>query len=64
MLVAYVILHEDCKQKDDFQKLLSDPDTLLLQNIDAQASVNAVKSYLDVDQIGRASCRERVSPRV
>ena len=48
--VAYVILHEDCKQKDDFLKLLSDPDTLLLQNIDMLATSYAAKSYLDVDQ--------------
>lgn len=47
---AYVILPSDCKQKDLFQKLLSDPDTLLLQNIDVQATFYAVKSYLDVDQ--------------
>ena len=48
--VAYVILDEDCKQKELFQKLLSDPDTLLLQNIDIQATFYAVKSHLDVDQ--------------
>ena len=32
------------------KKLLSDPDTLMLQNIDIQATYYAVKSYLDVDQ--------------
>ena len=48
--VAYVILDEDCKQKPLFQKMLSDRDTLLLQNIDVQATYYAVKSYLDVDQ--------------
>ncbi len=47
--VAYVILDEDSKQKATFQKLLSDRDTLLLQNIDVLASYYAVKSYLDVD---------------
>ena len=47
--VAYVILDEDCKQKATFQKLMSDSDTLLLQNIDIQATYYAVKSYLDVD---------------
>ena len=47
--VAYVILDEDCKQKATFQKLMSDRDTLLLQNIDIQATYYAVKSYLDVD---------------
>lgn len=52
--VAYVILNEDedkdNKQKATFQKLLSDPDTLLLQNIDILANYYAVKSYVDVDQ--------------
>jgi len=48
--VAYVILDEDSKQKEDFRKLLSDPDTLLLQNIDVLAMYYAAKSYLDVDQ--------------
>ena len=47
--VVYVIVDEECKQKDDFEKLLSDPDTLLLQNIDIQANYYAVKSYVDVD---------------
>ncbi len=47
--VAYVILDEDSKQEETFKKLLSDPDTLLLQNIDVLASYYAVKSYLDVD---------------
>ena len=47
--VVYVIVDEECKQKDDFKKLLSDPDTLLLQNIDIQANYYAVKSYVDVD---------------
>ena len=40
--VAYVILDEDCKQKADFKKLLNDPDTLMLQNIDIQANYYAV----------------------
>ena len=47
--VAYVILDEDSKQKATFKKLLSDPDTLLLQTIDIQANYYAVKSYVDVD---------------
>ena len=47
--VAYVILNEDCKQKAAFQKLMSDRDTLMLQNIDVQANYYAVKSHLDVD---------------
>ena len=53
--VAYVILNEDednkdNKQKATFQKLLSDPDTWLLQNIDILANYYAVKGYVDVDQ--------------
>ena len=48
--VVYVILDEDCKQKADFKKLLSDPDTLMLQNIDIQATYYAVKHFVDVDQ--------------
>ena len=48
--VVYVILEEDCKEKDMFQKLLSDHDTLMLQNIDIQATYYAVKSHVDVDQ--------------
>ena len=45
---AYVILDEGCPHKETFQKLLSDPDTLLLQNIDVLATYYAVKNYLDV----------------
>jgi hypothetical protein len=47
--VAYVIIPEGSKQKATFQKLMSDPDTLLLQNIDVLAMYYAAKSYLDVD---------------
>lgn len=47
--VAYVIIPEDSKQKATIQKLMSDPDTLLLQNIDVLAMYYAAKSYLDVD---------------
>ncbi len=47
---AYVILEEDCKQKDQFHKLLSNRDTLMLQNIDMLANDHAVKCYLDVDE--------------
>lgn len=46
---VYVILKEDCKQKTDFVKLMSDPDTLLLQNLDILATYYAEKSFLDVD---------------
>ena len=48
--VAYVIIDEECKAKPTLQKLMSDPDTLLLQNIDILATYYAVNSYLDVDQ--------------
>jgi len=47
--LAYVILDEGNKQKEVFKKLLSDPDTLLLQNIDVLANYYAAKSYVDVD---------------
>lgn len=46
---VYVILKEDCKQKPDFVKLMSDPDTLLLQNLDILATYYAEKSFMDVD---------------
>jgi hypothetical protein len=48
--VAYVIIDDECKAKPTFQKLLSDRDTLLLQNIDVLANYYAAKCYLDVDQ--------------
>ena len=47
--VAYVIIDEENKAKPMLQKLMSDPDTLLLQNIDILATYYAVTSYLDVD---------------
>ena len=46
---AYVIMKDDCKQKEMFQKLMSDPDTLLLQNLDVLAAYYAETSHLDVD---------------
>ena len=46
---VYVILKEDCKQKQTFAQLMSNPDTLLLQNLDVMATYYAVDSYLDVD---------------
>lgn len=46
---AYVIIKDDCKQKEAFQKLMSDPDTLLLQNLDILTTEYSEKSYLDVD---------------
>lgn len=48
--VAYVVLDEKCKQKNDFRKLMSDTDTLMLQKLDALAMNYAESSYLDVDQ--------------
>ena len=47
---AYVIMKDDCKQKETFHKLMSDPDTLLLQNLDVLSAYYAEKSHLDVDQ--------------
>ena len=46
---VYVIMRDDCKQKETFRKLMSDPDTLLLQNLDVLSAYYAEKSYLDVD---------------
>ncbi|MBQ6770586.1 MAG: hypothetical protein IJP44_06345 [Bacteroidales bacterium] len=46
---AYVILDADCRQRDMFQKLMSDRDTLLIQNLDVMANYYAVTSYLDID---------------
>ena len=46
---AYVIMKDDCKQKETFKKLMSDPDTLLLQNLDVLAAYYAETSHLDVD---------------
>ena len=48
--VAYVVLDEKCKQKNDFRILMSDHDTLMLQKLDALATDYALTSYLDVDQ--------------
>ena len=46
---AYVILKSDCKQKEDFLKLMKGPDTLALQRLDIMATYYAASSYLDVD---------------
>ena len=46
---VYVILKYDCKQKEAFHKLMNDPDTLLLQNLDILATEYSEKSHLDVD---------------
>ena len=59
---AYVIVKDDCKQKDVFKKLLGDPDTLLLQNLDVLAGYYAVKSYLDVDHWMRLDELTRIVP--
>ena len=60
--VAYVIIDEDNKQKADLQKLMSDPDTLMLQNIDVFATYYAAKSYLDVDQWMRLDELTKIIP--
>ena len=46
---AYVIMKSDCKQKEDFRKLMHDADTLMLQRLDIMATYYAVSSYVDVD---------------
>lgn len=60
--VAYVVLDENCKQKNDFRKLLSDYDTLMLQKLDALATDYAMSSYLDVDQWMRLDKLTEVVP--
>lgn len=60
--VAYVILDEDCKQKNDFRKLMTDRDTLMLQKLDVLATEYAVASYLDVDQWMRLDELTKVVP--
>ena len=60
--VAYVIMKDDCKQKEMFQKLMSDPDTLLLQNLDVLAAYYAEKSYLDVDHWMRLDELTKIVP--
>ena len=47
--VAYVVMKDDCKQKDAFRKLMRNPDTLLLQNLEELSTAHAEKYYLDVD---------------
>lgn len=47
--VAYVILKNDCKQKKEFQQVMSNRDTLVLPQLNALASQYAVSSFLDVD---------------
>jgi len=59
---VYVILKEDCEQKEDIEKLMSDPDTLLLQNLDILATYYAEKSYLDVDNWMRLDELIRIIP--
>lgn len=60
--VAYVVMDENCKQKNDLRKLLSAPDTLMLQRIDALATNNAISSYLDVDHWVRLDDFTKVVP--
>ena len=60
--VVYVILKEDCTQKEAFHELMSDPDTLLLQNLDLLATFYAEKSYLDVDTWMRLDDLTKIIP--
>ena len=59
---AYIIIDEDCKQRDIFAKLLRDKDTLMLQNIDELAAHHAVSSHLDIDHWMRLSELTSVVP--
>lgn len=59
---VYVILKEDCKQKQTFVQLMSDSDTLLLQNLDVLATYYAEKSYMDVDNWLRLDELTRIIP--
>ena len=59
---VYVILKEDCKQKQAIEKLMNDPDTLLLQNLDVLATYYAEKSFLDVDSWLRLDELTRIIP--
>ncbi len=47
---AYVIIDENNEHKAELKKLLSNPDTLMLQNIDNQATNYGGKSFVNVDQ--------------
>ena len=60
--VAYVVFDEDCKQTNDFRKLMADRDTLMLQKLDALATEYAVSSYLDVDHWMRLDELTKVVP--
>ena len=59
---VYVILKEDCKQKNDFVNLMSAPDTLLLQNLDILATYYAENSFMDVDAWLRLDELTRIVP--
>lgn len=59
---VYVVLKEDCDEKKAFHELMSDPDTLLLQNLDALSANCAEKSYLDVDSWMRLDDLTRIIP--
>lgn len=60
--VVYVILKADCNEKEAFHELMSDPDTLLLQTLDALSAHCAEKSYLDVDSWMRLDDLIRIIP--
>lgn len=48
--VAYVVLKSDNKHQKEFHQLMSDPDTLLLAQLDILATHHAVASFMDVDE--------------
>jgi len=60
--VVYVILKDDCKQKEDFYKLMKDPDTLMLQDLDVLSTYHAEKSHLDVDMWLRLDDLTKIVP--
>jgi hypothetical protein len=47
--VAYVVLKEDSEYKKEFEELLSDSDTLLIQSFDNLARQHAISHYSEVD---------------
>lgn len=48
--VAYVVLDENCKHIKDFQKVMSQCDTLIMSQLNELVEENAISSFLDVDE--------------
>lgn len=48
--VAYVVLDENCKHIKDFQKVMSQRDTLIMSQLNELVEENAISSFLDVDE--------------